>query len=103
MGPFLCIDGKNSSSLYSMMVDGRPADGYYASHFFPDRSFLNVNSKSTETDVSFCQYFSGQLEDGYKHGHGIEWMSNARIFIGDWVNGNKNMGKLYQVQKDSNY
>lgn len=27
MGPFLCIDGKNNPCLYSMMIDGRPANG----------------------------------------------------------------------------
>ena len=86
-----------------MMIDGRPGNRHFATYFFPDRYFLNVNSKSTETDVSYCQYFSGQLYNGVRQGQGIQWMSDARIFIGDWVKGSMNMGKLYQVQKDSNY
>lgn len=53
-GPFFCVDGEGIAASYSLMLDGRPADEHYATYFFGKKSVFEVNSRSNDTDVSFC-------------------------------------------------
>jgi hypothetical protein len=42
-GPFFCVTESNHALLFSMMINGRPANSYYGTLFFNDKVFSNVN------------------------------------------------------------
>ena len=43
MGPFLCRCGNKKKKLFTQMIDGRPADNFYATYFLEDGRKLNVD------------------------------------------------------------
>ncbi len=54
MGPFTCQGGDGERRSYSLMLDGRPANGQYRTLFCMDGATRNVDSKKEATDVSGC-------------------------------------------------
>ncbi len=55
MGPFTCQDGLGARRSYSLMLNGRPADGHYFTYFLPDKCKLYVDKKKNKLkDVSVC-------------------------------------------------
>ncbi len=52
MGPFTCQDGDGDRRSFSLMLDGRPANGQYHTKFCRDGATRNVDSKKKATDVS---------------------------------------------------
>jgi hypothetical protein len=43
------------------------------------------------------------MKQGLSHGNGKVWLTNARMFIGDWFRNRMNEGKLYELQQDNTY
>ena len=84
MGPFTCQQANGMRRSYSLMIDGRPADSSFYTHFFPNGYTSNVESLKTSTDVSGYQYRSSRVQQALPHGEGKEWLSNGRMFIGDY-------------------
>jgi hypothetical protein len=66
------------------MIDGRPADSSFYTHFSKNGFTFNVESLKTSTDVSGYQYKSSRVQQALSHGEGKEWLSYGRIFIGDY-------------------
>jgi hypothetical protein len=84
MGPFTCQQGSGFRRSFSLMIDGRPADSSFYTEFFLNGCTMNVESLKTSTDVSGYQYRSSRVQQALSHGEGKEWLSNGRIFIGDY-------------------
>ena len=82
MGPFTCQLGNGFRRSHSLMIDGRPADSSFFTHFSKNGLTLNVESLKTSTDVSGYQYRSSRVQQALSHGEGKEWLTNARMFIG---------------------
>jgi hypothetical protein len=85
------------------MIEGRPADSHYFTQFSSNDSKKNVESLNTSTDVSDYQYISSQMQQALPHGEGKQWLTNGRIFIGDFYRNRMNSGKLYEMQADNTY
>jgi hypothetical protein len=83
MGPFTCQQGDGFRRSYSLMIDGRPADSSFYTHFFNDGNTRNVESLKTSTDVSGYQGRSSLVQQVLSHGEGKLWLTNGRMFIGD--------------------
>ena len=43
------------------------------------------------------------MQQALPHGEGKRWLSNGRIFIGDFYRNRMNSGKLYEMQADNTY
>ena len=67
-----------------MMIKGRPAEKQFYSQFFGDDRYRNIDSLSRKTNVSGLQLISSRLENAFWHGRGKIWLTNARLFIGDF-------------------
>jgi len=85
------------------MIEGRPADSHYHTEFFSNGYTRNIESLKTSTDVSDYQIISSQVQQALRHGEGKQWLSNGRIFIGDFYCNRMNSGKLYEMQADNTY
>ena len=85
------------------MIEGRPADSHYYTEFFINGSTRNIESLKTSTDVSDYQLISSQVQQALAHGEGKQWLTNGRIFIGDFYRMRMNSGKLYEMQADNTY
>jgi hypothetical protein len=85
------------------MIEGRPADSHYCTEFFINGISRNVESLNTSTDVSNYQLISSQVQQALPHGEGKLWLTNGRIFIGDFYRNRMNSGKLYEMQADNTY
>ena len=85
------------------MIEGRPADSHYCTEFFNNGTSRNVESLKTSTDVSDYQCISSQVQKAWPHGEGKLWLTNGRIFIGDFFINKMNSGKLYEMQADNTY
>jgi hypothetical protein len=103
MGPFTFQDGNGGRRSYSLMIDGRPADSSFYTHFFKNGATRNVESLKTSTDVSGYQYRSSRVQQALAHGKGKLWLKNGRIFIGDYQLQRMHSGKLYEMQQDNTY
>jgi len=103
MGPFTCLEGDGYKRSYSLMIEGRPADSHYYTQFSSNGSQKNVESLKTSTDVSDYQIISSQVQQALPHGEGKQWLTNGRIFIGDFYHRRMNSGKLYEMQADNTY
>jgi hypothetical protein len=104
MGPFTCqCGGKGYRRSYSLMIDGRPADSSFYTQFSYNRLKLIVESLKTSIDVSGYQYRSSRVQQAVPHGEGKEWLSNGRIFIGDFKETRMHSGKIYEMQQDDTY
>ena len=62
MGPFTCQLGNGFRRSYSLMIDGRPADSSFYTHFFKNGYNLYVDSLKTLTDVSGYQVISSRVQ-----------------------------------------
>ncbi len=51
MGPFTAISGESYGFSYSKMINGRPADSHYYTHFFAPGDTRNLESLETLTQV----------------------------------------------------
>jgi hypothetical protein len=85
------------------MIEGRPADSHYYTQFFSNGITRNIESLKTSTDVSDYQFISSQMQQALPHGEGKQWLTNGRIFIGDFYRMRMNSGKLYEMQADNTY
>jgi len=85
------------------MIEGRPADSHYFTEFFINGTSRNVESLKTSIDVSDYQFISSQVQQSLPHGEGKLWLTNGRIFIGDFYCNKMNSGKLYEMQADNTY
>jgi hypothetical protein len=84
MGSFTCQDGNGLRRSYSLMIDGRPADSSFFTGFLKNGYTLNIESLKTLTDTSGYQYRSSRVQQAFADGEGKEWLTNGRIFIGDY-------------------
>jgi hypothetical protein len=84
MGPFTCQQGNGTRRSHSLMIDGRPADSSFYTHFFYNGANLYVDSLKTSTDVSGYQFRSSRVQQALSHGEGKEWLTKGRMFIGDY-------------------
>jgi len=85
------------------MIEGRPADSHYYTEFSKNGTQKNVESLKTSTDVSDYQLISSQVQQALPHSEGKQWLTNGRIFIGDFYRRRMNSGKLYEMQADNTY
>jgi hypothetical protein len=46
------------------------------------------------------QVCSIQIQEGYMHGHGKKFLTNGRVFIGEFIKHKMSEGKLYEMQMD---
>ena len=84
MGPFTCQCGDGTRRSYSLMIDGRPADSSFYTVFSKNSYTLKVESLKTSTDVSGYQFRSSRVQQALPHGEGKQWLTNGRIFIGEF-------------------
>ncbi len=85
------------------MIDGRPADKHFASYFFKNGVSRYIDQYSYKTDVSRLPLCSLKLEKALWHGKGKIWLTDGRVFIGDFHQDKLKQGKLYEIQEDNTY
>ena len=64
----------------------------------------HVNSLEAQTDVSGWQCFSIQNQVyGLKYGQGKYWFDDGKIFVGEYQNGCRQEGLMYELQADQTH
>ncbi len=66
------------------MIDGKSADSFYCTRFHPPGYTSNIDSLETKSEVGGMQWFSSQMKQGLRHGHGKMTLSEGRVFIGEF-------------------
>jgi hypothetical protein len=85
------------------MINGRPADSHYYTEFFSSGTKRNLESLKTLTQVEGMQVCSSKLQGALSHGHGKLFLSDGRVFIGEFKEDMMSEGKLYEMQPDNTY
>ncbi len=96
-GPFTCMTGEEAGLSFRKMQNGRPADKVYGTYFHEKGLTEYVNSLTDVSDVSGEQFYSGQWINALWHGEGKVWLSDARIFIGQFETDQMKQGGLYEL------
>ena len=84
MGPFTAIDGDGDGYFYSKMINGRAADSHYHTQFFAHGFTRYLDSKEENSQVGGMMSLSSQMQSGLLDGHGKIYLTNGRIFVGEF-------------------
>ncbi len=80
------------------MTNGRPDETSNYAYFNPPNHKQHITSPTVEQDAPGYLEYSGHVNKEMKcHGNGKCWYDSGDIFIGDWVNGDENDGKMYTL------
>ena len=99
---FACINANGYGHSYSKMVNGRPAANSYRTDFFPKGTTQPVDSSNT--DVTAWTRFTAHVDIlNNNQGQGKFLTPKGDIYIGDYKNDSRTVGKYYEMQKDGTY
>ena len=98
---FTYLKGDGSGYSFSKMIDGRPAEGSYATQFKSEGDTQNVDTLKKKVDVGGWQSYSAQInKQGKQNGLGKQWFLDGSIFTGKFQNGFKTEGLKTELEQD---
>jgi hypothetical protein len=71
--------------------------------FFTSGYSRYVESLNVYTNVLGYQISSTQMQQAQREGRGKIWLTNGRIFIGEFKANRMSEGHLYEMQQDNTY
>ena len=86
-----------------MMHEGRPADNFFYTVFLQDGATKFTDSLNKATDCSGNLSSLSKIKQCLWHGEGKIYLTNGRIFIGNFNTHKMSDGKMYEMQADNSY
>jgi hypothetical protein len=80
------------------MTNGRPDESTHCAFFNPENHKQHIISPIIEQDAPGYLEYSGHVnKENRILGKGKCWYDDGDIYIGEWINGDKNNGKRYKL------
>ena len=94
MGPLTVIATDNYAYYFSNMIDGRPVDSNDYIHFYPPGSTRQIKSLENPSNVGGMVWCLTQQQGVRWHGHGKMWLTEGRLFTGEFKQNRMSEGKM---------
>jgi hypothetical protein len=98
MGPLIVFETSDTYRLYfSKMINGRPADSNYYIHFYPNTAIRYLKSFDNPSNVVGMVWCLIQQQGMRWHGHGKMWLTDGRLFTGEFKKNKMSEGKMCEL------